>query len=31
MREILSDGQKKKLDQYEQEPHQEMHGTLSGR
>jgi Spy/CpxP family protein refolding chaperone len=30
MREILSDEQKKKLDQYEQGPHQEMHGTLSG-
>ncbi len=31
MREVLSDEQKKKLDQYEQGPHQEMHGTLSGR
>jgi|SRR5580693_5758019 hypothetical protein len=30
MREILSDEQKKKLDQYEQGPHPEMHGTLSG-
>ena len=30
MREILSDEQKKKLDQYEKGPHQEMHGTLSG-
>ncbi len=30
MREILSDDQKKKLDQYEQEPHPEMHGNLSG-
>ena len=30
MREVLSDEQKKKLDQYEQGPHQEMHGTLSG-
>ena len=30
MREILSDQQKKKLDQYEQGPHPEMHGTLSG-
>ncbi len=30
MREILSDVQKKKLDQYEKGPHQEMHGTLSG-
>jgi Spy/CpxP family protein refolding chaperone len=31
MREILSDEQKKKLDQYEQGPHPEMHGTLSGK
>jgi hypothetical protein len=31
MREVLSDNQKKKLDQYENGPHQEMHGTLSGR
>jgi Spy/CpxP family protein refolding chaperone len=30
MREILSDEQKKKLDQYEKGPHREMHGTLSG-
>ena len=30
MREILSDDQKKKLDQYEQEPHPEMHGNLNG-
>jgi hypothetical protein len=30
MREILSDEQKKKLDQYENGPHEEMHGTLSG-
>jgi len=30
LRAILSDQQKKKLDQYEQEPHPEMHGTLSG-
>jgi hypothetical protein len=30
MREILSDDQKKKLDQYEQGPHPEVHGTLSG-
>jgi hypothetical protein len=30
MREILSDEQKKKLDQYEKGPHPEMHGTLSG-
>lgn len=30
MREILSDEQKKKLDQYEKGPDQEMHGTLSG-
>jgi Spy/CpxP family protein refolding chaperone len=30
MREILSDDQKKKLDQYEQGPHPEMHGNLSG-
>jgi Spy/CpxP family protein refolding chaperone len=30
MREILSDEQKKKLDQYLKGPHPEMHGTLSG-
>jgi Spy/CpxP family protein refolding chaperone len=30
MREILSDDQKKKLDKYEQGPHPEMHGNLSG-
>jgi hypothetical protein len=30
MLEILSDEQKKKLDQYEKGPHQETHGTLSG-
>jgi hypothetical protein len=30
IRELLSDGQKKKLDQFEQEPHPEMHGNLSG-
>jgi Spy/CpxP family protein refolding chaperone len=30
LREILSDEQKKKLDQYEKGPHPEMHGTLSG-
>jgi len=30
MRAILSDQQRKKLDQYEQGPHAEMHGTLSG-
>lgn len=30
MREILSDEQKKKLDQYEKGPHPEMHGPLSG-
>jgi Spy/CpxP family protein refolding chaperone len=30
LREILSDEQKKKLDQFEKGPHQEMHGTLSG-
>jgi Spy/CpxP family protein refolding chaperone len=30
MREILSEEQKKKLDQYEQGPHPEMHGGLSG-
>ena len=30
MREILSDEQKKKLDQYEQGPHPEMHGNLTG-
>jgi len=28
MREILSDDQKKKLDQYLQGPHPDMHGTL---
>jgi hypothetical protein len=28
MREILSDEQKKKLDQYLQGPHPDMHGTL---
>ena len=31
MRAILSDEQGKKLDQYEQGPHGEMHGTLSGK
>jgi Spy/CpxP family protein refolding chaperone len=30
IREILSDDQKKKLDQYLQGPHPEMHGNLSG-
>ena len=30
IREILSDDQKKKLDQYLQGPHSEMHGNLSG-
>ena len=30
VREILSDDQKKKLDQYLQGPHSEMHGNLSG-
>ncbi|MGA7415089.1 MAG: hypothetical protein WBW33_31755 [Bryobacteraceae bacterium] len=30
MRAILNDEQRKKLDQYEQGPHPEMHGTLSG-
>jgi hypothetical protein len=30
IREILSDEQKKKLDQYLQGPHAEMHGNLSG-
>ena len=30
MRAILSDQQKKKLDKYEQGPHAEVHGTLSG-
>jgi hypothetical protein len=30
MREVLSDDQKKKLDEYEQQPHPEMHGNLSG-
>jgi len=30
IREILSDDQKKKLDQYLQGPHSEMHGNLNG-
>jgi len=30
IREILNDDQKKKLDQYLQGPHSEMHGNLSG-
>jgi hypothetical protein len=30
IREILNDDQKKKLDQYLQDPHAEMHGNLSG-
>jgi len=30
LREILSDDQKKKLDQYLQGPHPDMHGKLSG-
>ena len=30
IREILSDDQKRKLDQYLQGPHSEMHGNLSG-
>ena len=30
LREILSDDQKKKLDQYLQGPHPEMHGDLTG-
>jgi ElaB/YqjD/DUF883 family membrane-anchored ribosome-binding protein len=30
IREVLSEDQKKKLDQYEQGPHAEMHGNLSG-
>jgi len=30
IREILSDDQKKKLDQYLQGPHSEVHGNLSG-
>ena len=30
MREVLSDDQKKKLDQYLHGPHGEMHGDLSG-
>ena len=29
IREILSDDQKKKLDQLEHEPHSEMHGNLN--
>lgn len=31
MRTILDDEQRKKLDQYEQGPHREVHGTLSGK
>lgn len=30
IRAVLSDDQKKKLDEYEQGPHSEMHGNLSG-
>ncbi|MGC2659530.1 MAG: hypothetical protein WA324_16355 [Bryobacteraceae bacterium] len=30
IREVLSEDQKKSLDQYEQGPHPEMHGSLSG-
>ena len=30
LREILSDEQKKKLEQYMQGPHADMHGKLSG-
>jgi len=30
IRAILNDDQKKKLDQYEQGPHSEMHSNLSG-
>lgn len=30
IRALLSEDQKKKLDQYEQGPHPEMHGSLSG-
>ncbi len=30
IREVLNDDQKKKLDRYEQGPHPEMHGSLSG-
>jgi Spy/CpxP family protein refolding chaperone len=30
IREILTDDQKKKLDQYQQGPHPEMHGNLNG-
>jgi len=30
IREILNDDQKKKLDQLEQEPHPELHGSLNG-
>jgi hypothetical protein len=30
MRTILNDEQRKKLDRYEQGPHSEVHGTLSG-
>ena len=31
LREILNDEQKKKLDDYLQEPHAEMHGDLNGK
>jgi Spy/CpxP family protein refolding chaperone len=30
IRELLNDDQKKKLDRFEQEPHPEMHGNLTG-
>jgi hypothetical protein len=30
IREILSDDQKKKLDQLEREPHSDLHGNLKG-
>jgi hypothetical protein len=30
IREILSEDQKKKLDQVEQEPHPELHGGING-
>jgi len=30
IRKILNENQKKKLDQFEQEPHPEMHGDLGG-
>jgi Spy/CpxP family protein refolding chaperone len=31
IRAVLNEGQKKKLDEYEQGPHPDMHGSLSGK